>query len=929
MTYDTAGRLATLTQTDTTSHTVPYATSGQTRVWTYTYCQATDTNCPLGQLKSVNGPLTGTGDTVAYSYDATGFIASIANEVAHVTTVVTKNAAGQPTKVRDANLIDTNMTYDERNRLKTVTIAGAVTTFTYDAASNITRITRGDNSYLNYTYDNAKRVTLIANNTNEKIELGYNANGDVTSQTFKTPANTIVYQMTQTYDELGRLLRSIGAQNQATVYGYDRTDLHRTTTDPRGTLYSNAYDALQRLKSETGNGVTTSYGLDPSGNVATYTDPRSIATTYVRNGWGEVIRETSPDAGTTTYTRNPLGDVTQMTDGRAVVTNHTYDNAGRMLTRAFPAATAENVTYTWDSIASGNKGKGRVTSVTDQSGSTAWVYDSRGNVLTETRTIQGKVYATSYVYNAGDNVTQITYPSGRIVTIARNTLGKISGITTKKNSTAAVSNVATAVTWSAMSDLIKGFTYGNGLTFAATYDLGYRIATLKVKNGASDTISFAYSYADGANLLPNDGINLTRIADTVTAANSVDLWYSGLGRLQNANGPWGQTTFAYNPTGNRTNETVVSGSTTTKVLNYPTTTNRISSETTNGTTSRTFTYDGAGNILTGLPQGTTYAAVYNKRNRPSGLTLNGTNVATYLFNALEQLSSRQLISPLTPVGTTHYIYDLDGQLIAEATGATAATAVIVREYIWLEGMPVMAIDGVNTATPVLMAVHTDHLTRPIRITNASKTQVWNAVWTPFGTAHAITGTATQNLRFPGQYFLIEQGLAYNWYRFYDPTTGRYTQPDPLRFIDGPTPVCICNQCALNQHRSGRPAVPIAIAGGVRACLQIPACARALAAAGAATVVPVWNGCQWILKKITGAFTGGGGDDNDGNDCKKVAAQCRAQCSDFLDTLPKIDQQALHFHRCVNQCLHDQNCGGNNYSDGWDGGKLGTPRPWGN
>ena len=44
----------------------------------------------------------------------------------------------------------------------------------------------------------------------------------------------------------------------------------------------------------------------------------------------------------------------------------------------------------------------------------------------------------------------------------------------------------------------------------------------------------------------------------------------------------------------------------------------------------------------------------------------------------------------------------------------------------------------------------------------------------------------QNLRFPGQYFLIESGLSYNWHRFYDPATGRYTQPDPLRFVDGPS-----------------------------------------------------------------------------------------------------------------------------------------------
>jgi uncharacterized protein RhaS with RHS repeats len=33
---------------------------------------------------------------------------------------------------------------------------------------------------------------------------------------------------------------------------------------------------------------------------------------------------------------------------------------------------------------------------------------------------------------------------------------------------------------------------------------------------------------------------------------------------------------------------------------------------------------------------------------------------------------------------------------------------------------------------------------------------------------------------------METGLSYNWHRFYDPATGRYTQPDPLRFVDGPS-----------------------------------------------------------------------------------------------------------------------------------------------
>ena len=41
-------------------------------------------------------------------------------------------------------------------------------------------------------------------------------------------------------------------------------------------------------------------------------------------------------------------------------------------------------------------------------------------------------------------------------------------------------------------------------------------------------------------------------------------------------------------------------------------------------------------------------------------------------------------------------------------------------------------------------------------------------------------------RFPGQWFQIESALHYNWHRHYDPTLGRYTQPDPLGFVDGPS-----------------------------------------------------------------------------------------------------------------------------------------------
>jgi YD repeat-containing protein len=60
-------------------------------------------------------------------------------------------------------------------------------------------------------------------------------------------------------------------------------------------------------------------------------------------------------------------------------------------------------------------------------------HDQRGNVLTEKRTIGGQAYTVAYVYDKADRVTQITYPSGRIVAYVRAADGRISGVTTKQN----------------------------------------------------------------------------------------------------------------------------------------------------------------------------------------------------------------------------------------------------------------------------------------------------------------------------------------------------------------------------------------------------------------------------------------------------------------------------------------------------------------
>ncbi|GAB0150610.1 hypothetical protein MnBA_00100 [Marinobacterium sp. BA1] len=63
--------------------------------------------------------------------------------------------------------------------------------------------------------------------------------------------------------------------------------------------------------------------------------------------------------------------------------------------------------------------------------------------------------------------------------------------------------------------------------------------------------------------------------------------------------------------------------------------------------------------------------------------------------------------------------------------------------------------------------------------------VWRADYDAFGKASVASGSIlTFNLRFPGQYFDSETGLHYNYYRDYDPSTGRYLQSDPIGLAGG-------------------------------------------------------------------------------------------------------------------------------------------------
>jgi len=768
----TVYRQTSKTLTDTTSITVPYATNGRTRTWTYTYTAT-------GQLWTVDGPLAGAGDTTTYTYNAPGYLETVTNPVGHVTTVTAWNGRGQPTTIVDANSVTTTLTYDIHDRVLTITVnPGASQShyqFEYDAVGNLERITLPEGGWLDYTYDASSRLTGIENDRGETQGFTPNAVGDPTAITVRTSGGSITRQQNFAYDELGRVIQAIGAGSQTTGFGYDKVSNPKSVTDARGKLWQTAFDGLNRVITETSpQSQTVQLEYSPSDQIKSHKDGRTLETTRVIDGFGHVIREVSPDRGTTTYWYDAAGNLTKTVDADGQQTDYAYDNAYRLASATYTGASAENITYSYDSTASGNNGVGRLTGVTEESGSTAFRYDAQGRLIRDAKVIQGKSYAVDYTYNRNGQVVGITLPSGRTVTVDRAADGLVTGVTSKATPGSTSETLASGVTYRPFGPL-KGLTYGNGLALTRSFDGNDWLERIEVK--ATGTTSLDLTYGRNANG------QLTGVTDNNASGRGATFTYTDAGRLMTANGSWGDETYAYDAAGNRTGKaSTIGGTTVAENLVLSSTSNRVNStQQGGGTTIRTLTWRPGGDLSQAVfAGGSTWDYQYNARKRLKLVKLDGFDRAQYGYDFRGQRVWRTVIG--AGARQAHYIFDPAGRLLAEHDGATGA---VVREYVWLESMLLAVIES-STGAATTFFVHTGQLEEPLVMTDGSKARVWDAFVEPFGRAQVFaTAPVDLGLRLPGQWEEQETGgLSQNWHRNYDPSLGRYVEADPLSFEAG-------------------------------------------------------------------------------------------------------------------------------------------------
>jgi len=368
-----------------------------------------------------------------------------------------------------------------------------------------------------------------------------------------------------------------------------------------------------------------------------------------------------------------------------------------------------------------------------------------------------------------------------------------------------VRNIAFAPFGGRTSAEFPPYDSGTGLnTVVSTraYNLRGQVSAVQVTSPAGSVInrSFDYAYTTGG-VGPNDpGPNLDRVTDHRDANESRFYFYDALDRF------WKETTLAgsalrtdtYDANGNRTLEAVpwLYGTTLVSTA-YESGTDRASHTTYNsgfgGATVTYYKHDAYGNRIWMGPY--VYASMpsitYDDLNRLVEFRISVNQMNQPVLGQYTYDIFGRRVSKLASGATTLYFYDVNGHLIEERLLSTSPAT--QRNYVWLEGEPVgLVISGPQPAK--FSWIHTDHLNNPIAVTSSptsgSAQTVWRASFQPFGQASVNqdpdgdSQAFSLDLRLPGQIRDAETGLHYNWYRYYDPSLGRYISADPIGQIGG-------------------------------------------------------------------------------------------------------------------------------------------------
>jgi RHS repeat-associated protein len=616
---------------------------------------------------------------------------------------------------------------------------------------------------------------------------------------------------TYAYDALGRTVSVKDPLSQTTTQSYtvvcnaagtgDSACYEQLlTSDALGHQTGMLTDALGRMnymQAYAGNSpatyslyATAKYTYDYLGDMTQIMDPDGVSTTILQFDMaGRQIALTDPDRGSETYLYDQDGNLTKSVDARGG-TGTAYagfDGIDRPIWRnTSNSPTGAYDTYSYDSTASGNVGVGRLTGETflgapnnALTGSYSYIYDGRGQQTKATLTVGAATYPLQTSYDDAGAVLTQTYPDGEIVTNTYGSQHWLTQVSTSLGGPTLLSGAAYSGVGGANGSMTSANLSATAYLYSASYDLLGRATDLQLKRSSDQATLF-----DQTRTFDAAGNVSTANTTLSTGTDHQAFCYDEQNRL----------------TGAASNGTLPCATLTPGTLNSAFYNQSFAYDNMGRLTSGplgVYSYGNAAHVHATTGIGSAYTAAYDTagdmtcRAPSASTTCAGTQTGAQLtYNTEEELSNWQN-QPTSPTSTAAFLYDGQGNRVAQQTnsGGSTTTTVYVSNveedattgatttktaYYYANGLRLaMSVNG------TVSYLASDGLGSASVTLDASGTVIANLLYAPYGSTRYSIGTMPSDHGFTGQIADSTSGLDYYGARYYDPVAGQFASADTV------------------------------------------------------------------------------------------------------------------------------------------------------
>jgi RHS repeat-associated protein len=698
------------------------------------------------------------GNTTEYEYDERGRLVTVTNAEGN-TREVRYDEEGNIVELTDEQDHAWQKSFDEKGNLTAVTDPkGSVNRYKIDGRGLPTKLIDPHGEAIHLEWDGMGNLTKVVDRTGAETELEYDHLGSLVQRVNAEGGVTRLHR-----DVLGRITVVENAQDRRISFSYDASGNLTAATDPLGRTRTFGYGAhgpggvLDEVTEP--SGATTHYEYDKEGNLIAVQDATGRTWTFDRDETGRVIQERDFAGRRLTYAYDEGGRLVEKTNGRGETTQLERDAMGRLTERTY--ADGQTETFAYDPV-------GRLVEAINDAATVEIEYDSLGRIVAEV--LNGN--AVEHRYDATGNRIERSLSEGRTLTFDYDEEGRLQEV---KDSTGRLISMKR----DGLGREVRR-TYPSKVKIEREYSRRGELLSQRTGRPDSDSplLDRQYTYDTAG--------QLQEVIDNRFGKKKFE--HDVDGYLKQVVHPEGELEqFLYDKAGNVRGTPVrlvsegVDGQAGMEPSRSLTEDEKENSEerhtiaATGTAEGWMLTYDPDGNLIQKHNHETEYRFYYNAAGRMELVQRDGEEVAQFAYDALGRRVRKD-----TQEKVTIYRWQED-QVLSEMIRLSGSEKgwENKREYVYADFEPLAALSEDRD-----LFFETDQVNMPRLALDEEGKVVWESNFSGFGKTKGSRGSETVSLRYPGQQKDKETCLYYNFMRYYDPSIGIYTKPDPIGITGG-------------------------------------------------------------------------------------------------------------------------------------------------